>query len=321
MECIMADIVCENTVCALCGSTMSKVEACGHDSQYQTSIVKFCFVECTNCGHIYLNPRPTSEELAFIYPDNYYTKDSRHAGFIVSLMKKIVIKRRLAFCKTVFKKNAAILECGCGDCSLLIDIKTRYPWCHVKGVDVSISPEAINNCRSLNIDLIQENIEDMDFGEEVYDLIIMNQLIEHLHNPVVVIEKMKQALKPGRLISIETPDLDGYDRKIFQKSFWGGYYFPRHMHLFSSASLRELFEKHGFKVLRQVSLVAPIIWIFSLFNAFVHVFPALQRPDSLFPRLFSDRNPLALGFVTIIDLVALLFGVPTSNQKIIVQKP
>ena len=59
--------------CALCGSEDTDVHATGYDYEYNTAKNRFRFVRCRGCGHVYLHPRPTAEDLGVIYPSNYYT--------------------------------------------------------------------------------------------------------------------------------------------------------------------------------------------------------------------------------------------------------
>ena len=71
-----------------------------------------------------------------------------------------------------------------------------------------------------------------------YDLVIMNQLIEHvaiaarpaLHGDV-------RDLRPGGHLFLETPNLDSLDARAFRRRYWGGYHLPRHFHLFDSRTL------------------------------------------------------------------------------------
>jgi len=73
----------------------------------------------------------------------------------------------------------------------------------------------------------------------------------------------KKALVPGGYLSIETINIDGYDRRFFKDGCWGGYFFPRHMNLFNFTSLKRLMKNHELIVEKQFSLLAPINWVFS----------------------------------------------------------
>jgi SAM-dependent methyltransferase len=166
--------------------------------------------------------------------------------------------------------------------------------------------------------LIEAPLESASLPEAEFDLVIMNQLIEHLWNPVAAMTKISSALRNNGHVSIETVNLNGYDRKLFKDGYWGGYYFPRHLNLFTPESLDRLLSKSGLDVVNSYSLVAPIVWAFSMHAVLS------ARPDSLFARLamrfFTDKNPFCLALFTFLDLTAIICGVATSNQKMIAKK-
>lgn len=314
------DIICEEVDCALCGSSLRTPVAYGYDYEYWTSEQMFSFVRCDVCGHVYLNPRPDPYSFSSIYPPNYYTLEGRHSAkssILIGLLKKVIIRKRLSYFHNLFNRKIKILEIGCGDCSLLMDLKDTFFGAELTGVDLTFTDEIRKKCLNKRIRLIESSIENASLQENEYDIVIMNQLIEHLWKPVEVLHKINDSIVSGGLISIETVNIAGYDRRIFSKGFWGGYYFPRHFNLFSFESLKTLLEKAGFRVVRQYSLSASIIWTFS-FHAYLC--PSKSHKGTLADRFFNDRNPLSLAIFTIIDMIALLFGVKTSNQKTIAQK-
>ncbi len=314
------EIICETVKCEICGGSEYKTVASGFDYEYWTSRQEFTCVQCVSCGHFFLNPRPKKEYASLIYPSNYYTIAGRHgkkSSLIISSLKSWIVKRRLSFFKNDLRRPIHILEIGSGDCALLLSLKDAYPNLKCTGVDLKFSSEIKNECNGKNILLFEGAIEDIKLPEKQYDMVVMNQLIEHLWDPSSVLKKLWRSLKENGMISIETVNIKGYDRFFFRKSFWGGYYFPRHMNLFSFGSMDAILKKTGFEVVKHYSLLAPIIWTFS-----VHAFLA-RRPErkQSFPgRFFSDRNPLSLMIFTCIDLIAVFFHLTTSNQKVIARK-
>lgn len=314
------EIFCEPTFCALCGYDSPEVIANGYDYMYWTSEQKFSCVQCKKCGHIYLNPRPVPHEAAKIYPKNYYTLTGRHlakSNKIIAYMKRKIISNRLAFFNEIFKKQSNIIEIGCGDCALLIELKKKYPHIHCTGVDIAFSEERYLLCAEVGVDLIQGKIEEIDLPELHYNLVIMNQLVEHLWNPQKVIQKIHRCLIPDGLISIETINISGYDRRFFSRAHWGGYYFPRHLNLFSSKTLRQFLLNNDFEIKKQYSLLAPVVWTYSIHASLC---PNPEKKESLASRFFSDSNPVCLGLFTCIDTIAVLFRFTTSNQKVIARK-
>ncbi len=315
-------IPCQKVRCPLCSSPHGRITARGEDYEYKTSDQQYQFQICLRCGHEYLNPRPCNDFIHMAYPSNYYTLEGRHTSKqsrLISFLKKKVTGRRLNHIKQHLEVGASVFEVGCGDASLLIELKLSCPELTLGGIDLQFSEATETLCRYSGIDLLKGNVEIVDFEENKYDLIIMNQLIEHVANPEALIKKLVTALKSGGFLSIETPEKKGYDRYFFYESYWGGYYFPRHLHLFDREGLASLLQKNDMVVIKSYSLVAPVIWAFSLHGMLCSSM-APGKKQRMVRWFFSDKNPVGLGIFTLIDLVAILFGLRTSNQKIIARK-
>ena len=89
------------------------------------------------------------------------------------------------------------------------------------------------------------------------------------------------------------------------------------MNLFSFDSLERLLQQIGFEVVVQRSLVAPIVWTFSLRGYFGRT---KQRRYGWPARFFSDRNLFCLAAFSLLDALAIAAGFTTSNQKTIARK-
>lgn len=96
--------------------------------------------------------------------------------------------------------------------------------------------------------MIEQTAENAKLREAHYDLVVMNQVIEHLWDVDRLLRLSALALKPAGLLSIETPDAESYDRAIFRKGLWGSYYYPRHLNLFSLKGLETVLARNGFQV-------------------------------------------------------------------------
>lgn len=313
------EIKLEEVRCAICGQNKAELISKGYDYEYRSSDREFCFVRCLNCGHHYLNPRPVREAAGRIYPANYYTMEGRHSSKskIIANLKSFVIEKRLSHFKGLFNRAINVLEVGCGDCSLIIALKKKFPHINCAGIDLKFPKEERFACKELGITLTEGAIEDVELAPGSYNLVILNQLIEHLWQPVEVLQKLNKSMAQDGLISIETVNFSGYDRLFFKKGFWGGYYFPRHLNLFNFGTLETLLENAGFDVIKQNSLLAPVVWTFS-FHAWVSHFK--NKGAKLLAGFFKDSNPVCLGIFSCLDLMALLCGLTTSNQKTIGRK-
>ncbi len=194
-------------------------------------------------------------------------------------------------------------------------LRRKYPKSELFGLDFKFGKGVIKDLKKANISIIESTIETANFNKIKFDLITANQIIEHVWDVSSVLKKCYEILSKNGVISLETPNPNGWDRHFFYNKSWGGYYIPRHLNLFSKTHLKLTLENNKFHVLRQHSLLAPPCWIYSFQFYFVNI-----KMKFIGKMVFSDTNIFWLATFTILDLVAKLFGAETSNQKIIAKK-
>jgi 2-polyprenyl-3-methyl-5-hydroxy-6-metoxy-1,4-benzoquinol methylase len=306
----------EAASCLICGSSREgRVCASGVDFEYDTSDVEFRFVTCADCGHVYLNPRPTIESAGVIYPSTYYAFTGAHRSGALSLLgraKDVVVRRRVAGLVAGLPAGSRVMEPGCGDGSLLISLRQARPDLRLTALDLQFSPDTRETLAGFDIDVVEETLEEARF-DEPFDFVVMNQLIEHLWDARRCLASVSAALKVGGTVSISTPNLDGYDRRWFTEHTWGGYHIPRHLNLFTRESLARFLGEFGLEVVETKDLAAPIIWVTSIHNE-------LKARGSRLHRFFRDSNLGALALATVADAVAPRLGYSTSNQQMVARK-
>lgn len=302
------DVGTEPASCVVCGTGSATPAAAGTDYDYGTTAQEFRFVRCVACGHHYLNPRPTLASAGRIYPADYYTVAGVHRRGALGVIKDKVVAWRLRALLRELPPGGSVLEIGCGDGSLLLGVRLARPDAAVFGADLDFPESLRRTLTGAGIGLIQGPAEAVDLGGP-HDLVIMNQLIEHLWDVDRVLSAVRRSMRDGGLLSVATPDPEGYDRRLSARGAWGGYYFPRHLNLFSAAALRTLLSRTGFEVVSQRRLVAPLVWIGTLRAV-------LARRGSGLAHRVRDGNLVALGVFTLLDLCAMALGCRTSNQLV-----
>ena len=307
------------TTCSCCGSNTSSEIARGRDYIYQASDVYLSLVACENCEHIYLNPQPTISSLPVMYPSNYGTFSSKFRGGynLLAVIKNTVNFRRFKTIAGVLVEGMRILDVGCGNGELLRALAAVRPDLELYGLDWHFPATTREELEAGGIHLVEGTLEEAALPENFFDRILMYQLVEHLWEPRIGLAKLASALKPGGVIAIETPDTDGYDRHLFLKGTWGGYYVPRHLNLYNFERLARLLGETGFEVVHQKSLPAPVIWCYSLQAALQERF----GPRTWTTGLFDLQNIAALGAFTLLDMAAIGFGLKSSNQQTVARKP
>ena len=305
----------EQTSCVVCNSRVSDSIASGRDYLHQTSRQVFTFARCGDCDHVYLDPRPVVEAAHRIYPSDYYTLTAEHVKSTFTLLgriKDVVVYRRVSGVVSELAEGSRVLEVGAGDGALLLAIARKRSDLHLTALDLSFVPSRRALLESHGIEVIEALVEEADLPGG-YNLVIMNQLIEHLWDVEAGLNKIRDKMQPGGLLSVCTPNLDGYDYGWFRHGSWGGYHFPRHLNLFSQASLSRLLERLGFEVDRHHDLPAPLIWTETATSI-------CERRGWIGAGFFRRTNVLTLSVFTLLDLVMKTLGRHTSNQQVVARR-
>jgi len=272
-------------------------------------------VRCAACGHLYLNPRPSSKDLGVIYPSNYYAYEVDGGGLVARLRRSWEGGKVRQYARWLGAGPRRILDIGCGNGRFLDLMRDFGPeeWALV-GID--FDAEAARQCAARGFETHVGRIEDLDPGGEPLDAVIMLQLIEHVDDPAVICRRVFSLLRPGGCFIVETPNLAGLDYRWFRHSWWGHYHFPRHWNLFSSASLRRLLEASGFEIEHAESLISTSSWTISLHNYFLD-----RGYPTWFSGFFHFKNPILLAIFVVVDSARARLGYETSNQRMVARKP
>jgi len=307
----------ETAVCCVCRSSEYTVEVVTKDWVHATSTVPVTFVRCASCGHVYQSPRLEIQFGHLMYPSDNALLASDTLSFLLRAKMWIQYQRIVKLVQSV-SSGGKIVEIGAGDGMLLIAIRRRSPEIQLTAIDIAFSTQTKRRLESMHIQVVEGAVENKSFfensGLNIIDLVIMNQSIEHLWDPQGTFLELYKVLKPTGIIVITTPDYDGYDRKLW-KQYWGGWYAPRHLNLFTRTEMIGMASALDMMTVRVRSLVAPVIWCHS-----VGGFLKNRFPRSIIAKRLLRSSPTALLAFTILDLAAKIFKFRTSNIEYIFQK-
>ena len=143
----------------------------------------------------------------------------------------------------------------------------------------------------------------------------MHQLVEHVRDPRELLNKVKSILKPGGILSVETPDIEAWDFRLLSKRYWAGYHIPRHFYIFDKKNFSELAQELGFEVVSTRSLVNPVFWIHSIQSYF-----ADNKFLARFAKFFHHQNVLMLALFTPLEILQTRLSGTSSNMQINLRK-
>ena len=139
-------------------------------------------------------------------------------------------------------KTGKVLDIGCAYGFML----QRFP-ASFKKFGIDVSEYAINVAKKrLPLAIFKAiNIEGkLPFREDFFDVILFNDVLEHLKNPKIALENIRKILKSGGILYITTPNLNLVRKNIYKYADEK----EHHISLFSHRDLMKLLENQGFKI-------------------------------------------------------------------------
>jgi SAM-dependent methyltransferase len=272
-------------------------------------------MRCRHCQLIFLNPRPSRDELDRIYPPSYHAFQFSEENFGLAhrVRSRLEARRLLSYCKDL-PADARILDIGCGDgFHLRLLQQFGQPSWQLEGVDTS--DRAVMAARDSGLAVHLGTAESAALPPESYDLVLLIATIEHVEDPLAVIRAAARLLKPGGRAVVITDNTSTLDYRFFGGRHWGGYHFPRHWNLFNKRSLAQLTEAAGLEVADLGTVLSPVNWVYSIRNCLVD----RRAPHWLVER-FSLKAPLSLGVFTLLDGAFQLFR-RGALLKLVARKP
>jgi len=224
--------------------------------------------QCNECKHIFLVGDFTPELLSDLYT-KYYPRANFDVDAFVPYSEK---KGFLAWldgergrCHTWVPNDVRVLDIGCGFCETLGYHKNRG--CEVYGVEVdeNISELAERHGFNIHIGLFDPN----NYEENFFDYVTMDNVVEHLIDPIETMRGVARVLKPGGRFVLNFPAPFSAGRYLFGRR-WAGWHTPYHLQFFSSKSLNKAADQSGFEVETYKSLTWSILLFVQWINLVFH---------------------------------------------------
>jgi SAM-dependent methyltransferase len=311
----------EDTACKACGSASPPSEI-GRvfDHEYRSVDIEFRVVSCSECGLVYLKPRPDGSELGRIYPKSYYSyhlsANSPGAGTRLSYVQRLFQERnrkamsvKLAlsgFKPESFSRPVRVLDVGCGVGTQLDMFKALLPEAELHGVE--IGELAVQKTRERGHTAYHGRFEDMQLPARYFDIVYSSHVIEHVEDPLGFLEKCNAISSPDATIIIETPNTDCVEFDFLKRGHWGGYHAPRHFYLFNPKNMATMASRVGLIGIVARSCPSPAFWNWTCHSMLMKV-AGTRIADTLFPPVTifygGIRSFVLLGSFSVLESMIL----------------
>ncbi len=152
--------------------------------------------------------------------------------------------------------ESKVLDLGCGDGSLLLQLKEKT----VRGQGIEIKSELVEECIKKGITVIQQDIDHglSGYSDDTFDFVILNKTLQATHKPLLV---MQEGLRVGKRVLVSFPNF-GYI-VVRGQLFFGGkmpksrdlpyeWYDTPNIHLVTISDFERFCTKNHFKIHKKI---------------------------------------------------------------------
>lgn len=231
---------------------------------------KWNYWNCIECESLYLSPRPIVSSIGKAY-DNYYTHVSAASffqkiktlfrneyyshEFKMDILPRINLPKPFGISLKVFKlfikqpfeleslvklEKGRLIDVGCGSGHML-KLAQQLGW-DVTGIE--IDPKAVAAARAQGLNVVQGDYRQLTSYREGFDCIICSHVLEHVHDPLELLELLENKLKKNGLLLLSVPNATSHMRTYFGKN-WRGLEPPRHLAIPSTKNIFNKFPENN----------------------------------------------------------------------------
>jgi|EndMetStandDraft_4_1072995.scaffolds.fasta_scaffold169651_1 SAM-dependent methyltransferase len=212
---------------------------------------RFTLVRCRACGLMRTNPRPTPETIGLYYPNDYapYKPDDNPRTKTRKWRHRAKDRVGRFFGRDTRRlpdvPPGHLLEIGCASGNFLIEAKRRG-W-STEGIE--FSEAAAETARQRGLHVQTGSVETVVAPQKQADIVAAWMVLEHLHDPLLALGKIRAWLKPDGYFVGVVPDASAFDHRLFGPH-WYALQLPTHLYHFTPNSLRLLLYRAGWELVQ-----------------------------------------------------------------------
>lgn len=268
--------------CPLCKGENSEILYDFSGEEFKELPLPGKVLRCVKCGFLYKEfERVLNEVYDDVYAEEYLSLEKYHSGEKTREFFKRVLQE-----SSKVTKGKKLLDVGCG-VGTALEVARKMGF-EAEGVELNQKLSEI--AREKGFVIYNDFIENLNLAHK-YDIILMMDLIEHLTDPLSILNSLKKNLADDGVIVIYTPNHRSLIVSIFRLLYVLGYQKPaaltfasNHISFFDDCSIKVAAVNCNMKIYKQ---------FFEIFNS---------------QRMGGKINP-AIGFIiSLIDRSGFFFA-------------
>ncbi len=196
---------------------------------------------CKRCGFVYQDPRPSEEELHSIYSEKF--RPGPPSEKYLRIIGTDADQRLDWFQHNLpgFTRGGKALDVGCA-AGLFLKRLVDAGW-QGYGIEPERAYVAYGR-EELGLDITEGYFDSASFAGHQFDLVVIAHVIEHIQDPVGLLQLAGERLTDDGYLFVETPNA-----LRPKEPFYTSFLSSPHLHLFSPQTLAQTVQRAGFQVL------------------------------------------------------------------------
>jgi 2-polyprenyl-3-methyl-5-hydroxy-6-metoxy-1,4-benzoquinol methylase len=250
---------------------------------YTVSGETFSIFKCDNCQYGFTHPQPNPNDIGKYYGSPDYSPHANYVKNAVDVLYNIArifnVKNKVKLVKTFAKAqdHIHIADIGCGNGHFLQQCKKNGMI--VQGVEVNHnaiynteqkikqkvfqSVDQLVNLINVNTGGHNDNNTQTKYPndhKQMLDVITLWHSLEHLYQPINVVQQLLNITKTTGIIIIALPNYLAHDAQVYQQH-WAAYDTPRHLSHFTEKTIKFIAEQCDAKLIDTIPMKLDALYV------------------------------------------------------------
>jgi 2-polyprenyl-3-methyl-5-hydroxy-6-metoxy-1,4-benzoquinol methylase len=211
----------------------------------------FRVVDCASCGLTYVTPRLAGDLVERVYGEDYWrSREPRSHGYADYLgdaaLYRRTFGRRWRSLRAHLPRPGRALDVGCAG-GFFLDVLLQEGW-DALGLEPSAEMARRVAARLGPARVLRATLEEAELAPGTFDLVTLWDVLEHLRDPVAALVRVRELLRPGGRVVLETQDVRALFARLLGRR-WQHYKHREHLVHFHRGTLARALEAADLRLL------------------------------------------------------------------------